>query len=194
MLPAYRIFAFAVALFLAAPATATTILYSGTIDESDGRNAPAGGADYVFKDFNTNVANPGLNVGGDLAIYGFVAHKSGSTSKWTDGWTLDFGGDNYQLDFDWARVTSVFDGSLDVGGTTYTLGNVANGSLDLGVLSGPITFHLDPTVGGYAGGERGTWVLTATKIVPTPLPAGGVLLIGGLGTLVVARRKTKPKK
>lgn len=189
MLPAFRVLTMAASLLMAAPATAVTILYSGTIDESDGRNAPVGGADYVFKDFNTNVANPGLSVGGDLAIYGYVAHKSGSTSKWTDGWTLDFGSADYQLNFDWARVSSVFDGALEVGGTTYALANVANGSLDLGVLSGPVSFHLDPIAGAHTGGERGTWVLSATKIVQTPLPAGGFLMLGAMGAFALVNRK-----
>ena len=145
----------------------------------------------MLADFNTDVANPGLTIGGDVAIYGYVAHKAGSDSKWTDGWTMDFGSDLYQVDFSWTRLSDVFNGVLSVGSTDYALADVANSALDLGQVTGSVTFHLDPVAGGYDGAERGSWILEATEIVPAPLPAGGVALMTGLAAFAAMRRKTK---
>lgn len=179
----------ALSTFLLGSQLSAATIYSGTIDESDGRNSPTGGADFILDDFNTNPSNPDLTIGGNVTIFGYVAHKAASATKWADGWSMDFGTEIYNAVFNWQRVSSEFDGTLTVGTTVYTLDDIASGSLNLGPLTGSVAFSLNPIVGSISGGEKANWNLQA--IAPVPLPASTVLLLTGLAGFGALRRSKK---
>lgn len=179
----------AAAMTLGAPVMASTI-YSGTINESQGNNPDGAGAEFTLSDFNTSVGDPTLTIGGDTTIFGYVAHQANSTSNWLDGWSMDFGSETYAGVFNWDRVSDVFEGTLTVGSTVYTIDDVAGGTIDLGDLTGLVSFSLDPVAGTHTGGERATWDLSVS-VSAVPLPAGAFLMLSGLAGFAAMRRKSK---
>lgn len=140
-------------------------------------------------DFNSNVADPTLNVVGDTHIYGGVAHRL--QNQYQDNWTMNFGSMSYAGTFNWQAVSANFDGSLTVNGTVYDFTTPpASGSFGIGTLTGVVTFVLDATDGVFPNNpdEVATWDLELSKV---PLPAAGWMLFAGLGGLAALRRRKK---
>ena len=103
---------------------------------------------------------------------------------------MDFGSETYAGVFNWERVSDVFEGTLTVGSTVYTIDDVAGGTIDLGDLTGLVSFSLDPVAGTHTGGERATWDLKVS-VSAVPLPAGAFLMLSGLAGFAAMRRKSK---
>jgi len=181
---------FAAAGLLVMPAAASTILYSGTVDESEGFNTPAGGADTTLADFSNNPSDPTFGVNGDTTVFGYVSNGGGTSAAETDGWSIDFGSDIYSGTFSWSRV-GAFDGELVVGRRAFQLPDfLSSGTIDLGDLTGLVTFSFNPVAGTLSGGEAATWELGLTAPVSAvPLPAGSFLLLTGVAGVAALRRK-----
>ncbi len=183
----------AAAGLLVTPAAASTILYSGSIDESEGFNTPLGGADTTLSDFSNTTSDPTFGVSGDTTVFGYVANDSGTSATETDGWSIDFGSEIYSGSFSWSRVGSAFDGELVVGRRAFVLPDfLSSGTIDLGDLTGLVTFSFNPVAGAVSGPEAATWELNLTApVAAVPLPAGSVLLLTGLAGAAALRRKQK---
>lgn len=171
---------------------AAAVPVSGVAHEAGGPGvnpgAPAASPGQSFGDFSNAVGSPVLELTGDLALYGGVTHNGGGGNKWRDGWTMDFGSSAYNVVFNWQPTTSVFDGELVVGTTTYILG-MTGLTIDLGTLSGVVSFLVDPIAGSsLSTKESAHWDVQATAV---PIPAGGVLLLGGLVGLAFFRNRKK---
>lgn len=178
----------AAAPFAAQEAAAVPV--SGVAHEAGGPGvnpaAPAASPGQSFGDFSNAVGSPVLELTGDLALYGGVTHNGGGGNKWRDGWTMDFGTSTYNVVFNWQPTTDAFDGELVVGATTYILG-MTGLTIDLGPLSGVVSFLVDPIAGSILSEkESAHWDVQATAV---PLPAGGVLLLGGLAGLAFFRKR-----
>jgi hypothetical protein len=161
-------------------------------------------ADHTFGDFSNSTNTPLLEAVDDFTIYGSVWHRS--ATDYQDGWTMDFGSGEYELDFSWQNVT---DKDLDfviriisAGGTSsYTgLSSLSffgyetaydSGTWDASgyTFSGLWTIQIDPVYGQLPRGETMRWQLAATNVAPIPLPASALLLLGGLGGLALTRRR-----
>ncbi|MEO0388614.1 MAG: VPLPA-CTERM sorting domain-containing protein [Pseudomonadota bacterium] len=169
---------------LAAPALAIPV--SGIVHEGGvplDSSVPA--ADIVLGDFNQDASDPTLEVVGDVSIYGAVAHRT--TTLFNDSWTMDFGTESYDATFNWYGTTDEFDGQILVDGVSTELDY--DGTLDLGTLTGVVTFAIDPIFGMFDPVERAQWNIHFTQTAAIPLPAGGVLLLTGLMAFAVARRR-----
>lgn len=164
---------------------AAAVSVSGVIYEGGGPGiigtAPA--PNDVLGDFSTATGNPILTLTGDTQLYGGVLHSSATT--YIDGWSMDFGS-GYNVVFNWqAAEGTPVDGNIIIGGVANFFSGLV-GSLDLGVLTGLVTFQINPIDGQYSPKENVYWDVQATAV---PLPAGGVLLLGALGGLALFRNR-----
>lgn len=172
-----------IALF-GAVGNAATVIYEGG---GPGVKPGSPAADQVLGDFGTSTGSPVLMITGDTSLYGGIAHTSASNFK--DGWTMDFGTSLYDVVFNYEATTQsngsgLFNGTLTVGGGTPIVLSGA-GTVNLGVLTGAVTFLIDATAGGEPR-EQAFWDVQATQV---PLPAGALLMLTGLGGIALVRRR-----
>ncbi|AEI96528.1 VPLPA-CTERM sorting domain-containing protein [Roseobacter litoralis] len=170
-------------------ASAATIVSNVSGNVCEGGVAPAVGAPcpsaFNLGDFNSTVDDPTLEVVGDTRIWGGVAHRTNTT--FFDSWTMDFGSTFYSGTFNYQATSANFDAVLTVGGAPFTFTTPpANGSIDIGTLTGVVTFVLNPIAGSFGPNpdEVATWDLELSQV---PLPASALLLIAGIGGLGAMR-------
>lgn len=163
----------------AGASSATTVYYEGG---GPGIQSDAPTADFVLGDFGRNPARRVIEVNGDVSLYGGILHRS--PTRYQDAWTFDFGAGSYSVVFEYFRTTRRYNGELTVGGTnSYVLADA--GTIDLGNLTGQVTFLIDATAYGRPR-EKAHWNV---QVAAVPLPAGAALLLTGLGGLAIARRR-----
>ena len=184
-----KLVALCCAIFMSGAASAAVISnVSGIVCEYDGQGACPSGS-IQPDDFDGAASDPTLQLVGDTTILGFVAHRS--VSNFIDAWTIDFGSAIYSGAFSWRAKTADVDGVLIVGGVEVysfsTAGGSSVGSTAIGPLTGVVTFVVDPIAGKFGPNpdEEMWWKLELTQV---PLPAGGWLILTGLGGLALARR------
>jgi hypothetical protein len=93
----------------------------------------------------------------------------------------------------WPESVEIFVGNI--GGTFTSIGSVSNAVA--GGTGAQFTFSggpfdalrlVDTTIPTASMGATGGWDIAAVRISPVPLPAGGLLLLTGLGVLALRRR------
>lgn len=160
-------------------ASAATVIYEGG---GPGIQPGAAAPDVVMGDFGRNPASEIINVTGNTIVYGGILHRN--ARLYQDAWTFDFGTGIFDVVFDFFRTTASYNGLLTVNGTDdYALNDA--GTINLGSMSGSATFLIDATAAGQPR-QRAHWSVTVAAV---PLPAGGLLLLGGLGGLAMMRRR-----
>ncbi len=171
-----------------ASAAPLTVLEKGG-PSSPNPNAPAS-PDQVFNDFGQDPTALVFDGSNGISIWGGVAHQSGSSSKWTDAWSIDFGAKLFNITFKWFEDGSnAFDGSFVVDGVEAVVFSLPGSSADIGPLTGLVEFVVNPILPNPAGGtEKGYWEVHATAV---PIPAAGILLITALGGIAAVRRFSK---
>lgn len=161
--------------------SAATVIYEGG---GPGIQADAPTADQRLGDFGRNPARRVIEIAGDTSLYGGILHRN--ARQYQDAWTFDFGTGSYSVVFNYFRTTRTYNGLLTVAGTDdYRLEN--EGTIDLGRLTGEVTFLIDATAYGTPR-ERAHWNV---QIAAVPLPAGAVLLLSGIAGFAAMRGRKK---
>lgn len=129
---------------------------------------------------------------GSGSVYGFVA-DAGDGSRYADAFNVVLT-QTSSVSFSLVAPDPAFDATLSfTGNGTGVTGLVGLGGFPGGALgvfaAGTYTFVLDAEDGNGGGRDHSNYLLEVAAIAPVPLPAGGLLLIGGLGGLVALRRR-----
>jgi hypothetical protein len=146
----------------------------------------------VDGDFGQTIADGDTaTFAGSGTLYGWLFDAPGVNQRWADAATIIFERDAV-VSFNLFRPAPSFDARLTFGAlgpidvtdsSVIDLGFVAAGSI--------VNFILDPTVPTNSlTRDDSAYQLTVTSnVAAVPIPATGWLFIGGLGALVVMRRK-----
>lgn len=177
----------AISVVAAGAAQATTL--SGNICEGGAGFVSPVTCDHTLGDFNTSLSSPTLDIAPSATFYGAVRNDDG-VSRFTDGFTVNLTSAAIAT-FNWSPRPSgsSADGVITMSGSGIgftTAGTPAGGSIDLGSLSGTVTFSISPLEGSFPQPEVFDWSL---ELAAVPLPAGLPLLALGLGGLAMVRRR-----
>jgi len=199
----FKLFAAAAALALgtgaASAATYTVTAGDNYCDDRSGfSGSPCTDVGELGQNPGDDIFELALNNGDSAALYGYVAGqgadqyadtatvRGNGTYRITVNLTGDvIGGDNFDAELKFG-IDSTLGGLSSVG----TVSNTApSWTTTVSLLAGTdYSLAIDAAGGDFSGGEAMTYNVS---IAAVPLPAGGLLLLGGLGAFGIARRRRK---
>jgi hypothetical protein len=95
---------------------------------------------------------------------------------------------------EWPESVEIFVGNL--GGAFQSIGTFTNETESVALTFGGGPFNAmrmtDVTDRTKFSADTGGWDIAAVRVTPVPLPAGGLLLLTGLGVLALRRRNKQP--
>lgn len=139
------------------------------------------------EDLGQSVTDDSITFLGTGSVLGFVRDSGGLSSNYADAASVTLTNDSILTFSITPPTAAIFDGTLTFGTAVVGLVlNTANPTVTFSVAAGTYDFIFDATIPNQTVDNTSEYVL---EVAAVPLPASGLLILGGLAGLAALRRR-----